>query len=117
MGLVELLGARPSEGHGQQCKTLYLPPSLMAKQPVPSDDTPAALGFSMPAEWEKHEATWLGWPHNPSDWPDKIDTIRWVYAEMVRRISPGERVRILVNNASEERRARQYLARAGCHLK
>ena len=31
--------------------------------------TPAALGFSMPAEWEPHEATWLGWPHNPTDWP------------------------------------------------
>jgi agmatine deiminase len=90
---------------------------FMAKQPVPSDDTPAALGFSMPAEWEKHEATWLGWPHNPSDWPDKIDTIRWVYGEMVRRISPGELVRILVNNKTEERRAHRHLVRAGCNLK
>ena len=33
---------------------------------------PAALGFSMPAEWEPHEATWLGWPHNESDWPDTV---------------------------------------------
>ena len=41
----------------------------------------------MPAEWEPHEATWLGWPHNPTDWPDKLDTIRWVYGEMVRKIS------------------------------
>src|SRR5215831_16687423 len=24
---------------------------------------PSALGFRMPAEWERHEATWLGWPH------------------------------------------------------
>ena len=24
----------------------------------------AGLGFRMPAEWERHEATWLGWPHN-----------------------------------------------------
>ena len=44
--------------------------------------TPAELGFSMPAEWEKHEATWLGWPHHPTDWPDKLDTIRWVYGEI-----------------------------------
>ena len=51
---------------------------------------PAALGFSMPAEWEPHEATWLGWPHNPTDWPDKLDTIRWVYGEIVRKIAPGE---------------------------
>ncbi|MCC6858762.1 MAG: agmatine deiminase family protein [Bryobacterales bacterium] len=75
--------------------------------------TPASMGFSMPAEWEPHEATWLGWPHNPTDWPDKLDTIRWVYCEMVRKIAPGERVRILVDNASMEKQARRYLARAG----
>ena len=75
--------------------------------------TPAALGFSMPAEWEKHEATWLGWPHHPTDWPDKLDTIRWVYGEIVRKIAPGETVRILVNNNAEEKFARRYLSRAG----
>jgi agmatine deiminase len=75
--------------------------------------TPAALGFSMPAEWETHEATWLGWPHNPTDWPDKLDTIRWVYGEMVRRIAPGEIVRILVNSKAEKKLARRYLERAG----
>jgi len=25
---------------------------------------PAKLGWSMPAEWERHEATWLAWPHH-----------------------------------------------------
>jgi agmatine deiminase len=67
----------------------------------------------MPAEWETHEATWLGWPHNPADWPDKLDTIRWVYGEIVRKISPGEIVRMLVNSAAAEKQARRYLARAG----
>ena len=67
----------------------------------------------MPAEWEKHEATWLGWPHNPTDWPDKLDTIRWVYGEIVRKISAGEKVRILVRSSKEEEQARGYLARAG----
>src|SRR5262249_10745009 len=82
-----------------------------------SQETPAALGFSMPAEWEKHEATWLGWPHNPTDWPGKLDTIRWVYGEIVRKIAAGEIVRILVNNKAEEKRARGYLERAGADLK
>ena len=45
------------------------------------------------------------WPHNPTDWPDKLDTIRWVYGEIVRKISPGETVRILVNSRSDERLA------------
>jgi agmatine deiminase len=79
--------------------------------------TPAQLGFAMPAEWDQHEATWLGWPHNPTDWPDKLDTIRWVYGEMVRKISAGELVRILVTGKAEEKLARQYLSRAGCSLK
>ena len=82
-----------------------------------TERTPADLKFSMPAEWERHEATWLGWPHNPTDWPDKLDTIRWVYGEMVRKISPGEIVRILVANRTEEKLARRYLTRAGANLK
>ncbi len=79
--------------------------------------TPAELGFAMPAEWERHEATWLGWPHNETDWPAKIDTIRWVYGEMVRKIAEGELVRILVRNKAEEKFARTYLKRAAANLK
>ncbi len=81
-----------------------------------ADPTPAGLGFAMPAEWEPHEATWLGWPHHPTDWPRKLDTIRWVYGEIVRKLAPGEEVRILVDSGVEERLARQRLARAGAPL-
>ncbi len=84
---------------------------------IDTNRSPAELGFSMPAEWEPHEATWLGWPHNPTDWPDKLDTIRWVYGEIARKISAGERVRLLVDNAAAERMARRYLNRAGCDLR
>jgi agmatine deiminase len=87
------------------------------KRVTTQHDTPAALGYRMPAEWEKHEATWLGWPHNPTDWQDKLDTIRWVYGEMVRKIGAGETVRMLVNNKTEEQRARRYLNRAGADLR
>jgi agmatine deiminase len=80
-------------------------------------ETPRALAYSMPAEWEKHEATWLGWPHNKTDWPGKLDTIRWVYGEMVRKIAQGELVRILIDNRREEKRARTYLSQAGADLK
>jgi agmatine deiminase len=81
-----------------------------------TEPTPADLGFAMPAEWEPHEATWLAWPHHPTDWPGKLDTIRWVYGEMVRKIAPGEVVRILVRSAMETRQARHYLGRAGADL-
>jgi agmatine deiminase len=81
------------------------------------DRAPAELGFSMPAEWEAHAATWLGWPHHPADWPDKLDTIRWVYGEIVRRIAPGETVRMLVNTRTDEKLARSYLTRAGADVR
>jgi agmatine deiminase len=70
----------------------------------------------MPAEWEEHQATWLAWPHNAMDWPDKLDTIRWVYSEIVRRIAMGETVRMLVNFKGESALARAYLARAGADV-
>jgi agmatine deiminase len=85
----------------------------MAESRSATAQKPAARGFSMPAEWEPHEATWLGWPHNPTDWPDKLETIRWVYGEIVRKIAPGEVVRILVNSKTEEKLARGQLERAG----
>ncbi len=84
----------------------------MSKLKASGTQTPGALGFSMPAEWEPHAATWLAWPHNPTDWPDKLDAIRWIYCEIVRKISPGEPVRILVNSQAAARQARQQIARA-----
>jgi agmatine deiminase len=88
----------------------------MAKILTPERSGPGELGFAMPAEWEPHEATWLGWPHNATDWPGKLDTIRWVYGEMVRRIAAGEIVRVLVKDRREAASARHYLSRAGANL-
>jgi agmatine deiminase len=70
----------------------------------------------MPAEWEPHEATWLGWPHNRTDWPGKFAVIPWVYSEIVRKLAPGEIVRIIVNDKHHEERARRTLLRTGVDL-
>lgn len=77
---------------------------------------PAALGFRMPAEWEPHEATWLAWPHERSDWPGKFASIPWVYAEMIRHLARAERVRVLVNDAGAEQKARRILVKAHVEL-
>src|SRR5690348_11756524 len=66
----------------------------------------------MPAEWEPHTATWLGWPHNKTDWPGKFQPIPWVYAEIVRNLARHERVEILVNDARAEDQARGVLDKA-----
>jgi agmatine deiminase len=70
----------------------------------------------MPAEWEPHEATWIGWPHNRYDWPGKFAAIPWVYGEIVRKIGAGEIVRILVRSKAHEAKALRLLSRAGADL-
>jgi agmatine deiminase len=72
--------------------------------------------FRMPAEWAPHAATWIAWPHNPADWPNKFQPIPWVYCEIVRHLSQAEDVHILVNDESEERRARNMLRRQGSNV-
>jgi agmatine deiminase len=95
-GAREELAPRSSSAHGQAA--------------------PAALGYRMPAEWEPHEATWLAWPHERTDWPGKFAPILWVYADIVRHLARVERVRILVQDHSEERAARRILQKSGADL-
>ena len=75
-------------------------------------ESPASLGYRMPAEWEPHVATWLAWPHYHGDWPGKFEPIPWVYAEIIRNISKHERVELIVNDASSARQARRILERS-----
>jgi agmatine deiminase len=78
-----------------------------------ADSLPAAHGYRMPAEWEPHESTWLAWPHFRDDWPGKFEPIPWVYAEIVRTLARHERVDLIVNDASSEKRAHAVLEKAG----
>ena len=71
------------------------------------------IGCRMPAEWEPHEATWLAWPHEASDWPSKFAPIPWLYGEIVRLLARVERVRILVEHADAEQSVRRVLKK--CH--
>jgi agmatine deiminase len=84
----------------------------MAEETLP-DESPVGLGYSMPAEWDPHTATWLGWPHNASDWPGKFETIPWVYGEMVRKISEGEKIYLLVRHKADENVARRIFKSVG----
>jgi len=65
--------------------------------------------YHLPAEWEKHEATWIGWPANKEDWPGKFTPIQWVYGEIVRYISRAEKVRVIVQSKIHEAKAEAVL--------
>ena len=78
--------------------------------------SPASRGSTMrrwPAEWERHEATWIAWPHHEPDWPGKLGPIPWVYAEIVRVLHHHERVEILCHSAIVRDEAERHLKAHG----
>jgi agmatine deiminase len=83
-----------------------------AKSPTPPD-----LEYRMPAEWVRHEGTWLGWPHEVTDWPGKFAMIPWAFAEIVRLLSAVERVFLLVENRATEVRVHAMLKKSDADLK
>jgi agmatine deiminase len=78
--------------------------------------TPAALGYSMPAEWSRHRATWLSWPHSLDTWPTQIETVRDLWLEMICALSPHEKVCLLVNDEAAEQQVLARLRRAKVEL-
>jgi agmatine deiminase len=75
--------------------------------------SPRARGFTWPAEWERHEGTWLAWPHDPLTWPDCVDQAEAAFARFASAVSQGETVHLLVKDAATEARARSLLSGAG----
>lgn len=71
--------------------------------------TPSKLGYYMPAEWRRHEATWLSWPKDPETWPDRVPQAQDIFIQMMRALAPNEIVNLLVNDADAEK-----LVRARC---
>jgi agmatine deiminase len=89
---------------------------MRAKLRATAPNFPAQGPFQMPAEWEPHEATWLGWPHELTDWPGKFAPIPWAFAEIVRHLARVERVFLIVEDAAAEKRARAILEKSGADL-
>jgi agmatine deiminase len=73
--------------------------------------TPSALGFRMPAEWEPQDAIWLSWPHRKKTWPRHFSPIPGKFAEIVAKISRYEDVRINIAKPLQPR-ARSLIERA-----
>jgi agmatine deiminase len=78
--------------------------------------TPQQLGFHFPAEWEKHTATWLSFPHKEASWPGKIETIYKPYCQFIKTVSEGEFVCINVLDNSMQSFATRHLIDASVDL-
>ena len=79
--------------------------------------TPRSLGYAMPAEWARHRATWLSWPHNQDTWPTQLEKVREVWIQMICALSLHERVYLLVNDERTEQDVSARLARARTAMK
>jgi agmatine deiminase len=72
--------------------------------------TPAAVGYRMPAEWEPHAATWLSWPRREGiSFPDSFDRVLPALRAMVEALIESEQVCINVCNGAHEAEARSVL--------
>jgi agmatine deiminase len=73
-------------------------------------ETPAALGYRMPAEWEPHTATWLSWPRREGiSFPGSFDRVLPTLRAMVEALIESEQVCINVCNGAHEAEARAVL--------
>ncbi|MFB3906459.1 MAG: agmatine/peptidylarginine deiminase [Acidobacteriota bacterium] len=77
---------------------------------------PADLGYFMPAEWHRHEATWLAWPKDPITWPDRVPQVESIFAQMIALLSVHERVELLVDDALTEAKVLERVKRLSANL-
>lgn len=74
---------------------------------APTTQTPAELGFYMPAEWRAHAGTWLTWPKDPETWPGLVERVEEIYLEIIAALAPHEVVNVLVDDAGVEQMIRR----------
>jgi agmatine deiminase len=70
---------------------------------------PKEQGYYFPAEFDRHIATWLSWPHKEASWPGKIEAIFPVYARFIKLLGEGEKVNINVADETMRKKALMHL--------
>lgn len=81
-----------------------------------SAPTPKSLGYYFPAEFAKHDAMWLSWPHKEASWPGKLDSIFPSYIQFIKIVSLTERVCINVVDAAMQNFATGLMQAAGVDM-
>jgi agmatine deiminase len=76
-------------------------------------DIPTRQGFLMPAEWERHEATWLAWPEDRVTFPNRLERVRKRYIEIISALHTGEQVNLAVRTGETRSRVRDLLKSRG----
>ena len=67
----------------------------------------------MPAEWARHDATWLTWPRSEGiSFPDAFEAIPALWARLAKLLAEGEQVHINVFSPAHEAGVRAALKKA-----
>lgn len=74
-------------------------------------DTPKRLGYSMPAEWEKHDSTWLAWPHDSDTFPNRLRKVEETYLQIISALHHGEEINLFVTDSEMKERVTKLLKR------
>ena len=74
---------------------------------------PNEIGYRMPAEWERHRATWLAWPHDLETWPEELGEVEDTYVEIIEQLHGGEEIHILVENHQAQESVSKKLSSFG----
>lgn len=78
-------------------------------------DTPKKCGYHMPAEWERHEAVWLSWPHDRETFPE-LSQVEASYVRIAAALHRDECVDLLVADDLMRQRATALFLAAGIDL-
>ncbi|MFB0523835.1 MAG: agmatine deiminase family protein, partial [Candidatus Bathyarchaeia archaeon] len=82
--------------------------SLVSASPSPPNPVPPPAGYTMPAEWDAHVATWLSWGHR---WQE--ETIRDLQIQIMDILQEGEEVHVIVDSAQQEAAVKRMMRMAG----
>ncbi|HSD05454.1 MAG TPA: agmatine deiminase family protein [Nitrosopumilaceae archaeon] len=80
------------------------------------NETPKNLGYFMPAEWERHDSTWLAWPHDPVTFPARVKKVEQAYAKMILVLSKNENVNLFVTDLKMKEKVSEILKKKGVDL-
>lgn len=79
-------------------------------------ETPKSMGYFMPAEWEKHESTWMSWPHDPLTFPNRIKKVESIYLKMILALSKNENANLFVTDLKMKERVKKLFKQKGIDL-
>ena len=71
------------------------------------------MSFHLPPEWHPQQWLWIGFPHDPVEWPGFLERAQEQMAAFASAVAEGgQEVRLIVRDEANEARARALVSSA-----